>query len=257
MHPIDSMRSAGSWIALAIVVAGCRAVPAVPPVDGADAEEDPGDDPEDPGDALPVVAAAGAAPASLREALVAEAHRELAAVAESHYAHRTHVDEAAGVFDYDCSGFVGYALARAAPVALQAVVEASRPRPLAKHFAAFFALPVAPWRRVARAKDLVAGDVIAWLEPPAKHSRNTGHVMIVDGAPRAGGRSGELVVAVIDSSHSGHGAGDARNRGHASGLGTGALVLLTGRDGEPVGYRWSASRHSVAYRTEVALGHLP
>jgi hypothetical protein len=70
-------------------------------------------------------------------------------------------------------------------------------------------------------------------------------------------RAGELVVEVIDSSHSGHGANDARNRGHASGLGAGALVLITGRDGEPVGYRWSTSRHSLAYRTEVAPGHLP
>ncbi len=228
-------------------VFGCH--PAVPLPEPSD------DDPEDPGDTLPVVTAAGDA-ASPRAALLAEAHRELAAMVESHYAHHTHVVEAAGAYDFDCSGFVGYALARAAPAALQPLVAATRPRPLAKHFAAFFAAPQAPWTRVERAAELVPGDVIAWLEPPAKHSRNTGHVMIVAHAPVAD-QPGELVVDVIDSSHSGHGTADARIRDHRNGLGTGALILLVDASGRAIGYRWSRSRHSIAYTTEVALGHLP
>jgi hypothetical protein len=65
------------------------------------------------------------------------------------------------------------------------------------------------------------------------------------------------VVDVIDSSHSGHGPADARNRDHRSGLGEGSLILLTDPDGRPTGYRWSLSQRSKAYRTQVALGHLP
>jgi hypothetical protein len=217
----------------------------------------PDGDPEDPGDALPSVAPPQAPAASPRAALVLEAHRELGAVIESHYDHHTHVVEPDGVFDYDCSGFVGYALSRAAPVALRSVVEATRARPLARHFEAFFTSPRAPWTRLERAADLVPGDVIAWLEPPAKHSRNTGHVMIVDQASRPGRRPNEVIVGVIDSSRSGHGPADVRNRDHRGGLGTGELVLLVDRDGRPTGYRWSLSRRSVAYQTDVALGHLP
>jgi hypothetical protein len=239
----------GLAAAAALLGGACHAeaTPAVASeVDGESAD----DSPEDPGDTLPV-----AAPSKL--ALVDEARRELAAVKESHYAHRTRVDEAAGTFDYDCSGFVGYALSRSAPAALAAITAATRPRPLARHFEAFFEQPRAPWTRVDRADALVPGDVIAWLEPAEKHTRNTGHVMIVAAPPRAGARTGELVVDVIDSSHSGHGAADARRRTHTDGLGTGALVLLVAADGRAVGYRWSTWKKSIAYRTRIALGHLP
>jgi len=241
-------------LALAATVTACHlASPAPPP----DPEETSEDDPEDPADALPPVSPPASAPSSLREALLAEAHRELGAVVESHYTHRSRVSEAAGVFDYDCSGFVGYALARAAPEALQTLVDATVRRPLAKNFEAFFAAPRPPWTPVKRAADLVPGDLIAWLEPPAKHSRNTGHVMIVDRPPRLGARRGELAIAVIDSSHSGHGAADARNRDHRSGLGAGEIILVTDAAGRPTGYRWSLSRHSIAYDTQITLGHLP
>lgn len=249
-----------------MAIAACRATtPAVPGTSDTDRSGDgeagdpadpPDGDPEDPGDAPPPVAPPQAPAASLRAALVIEIHRELGAVVESHYDHRTHVVEPDGVFDYDCSGFVGYALSRAAPTALHSVVEATRPRPLARHFESFFGSPSAPWTRVERAVDLVPGDVIAWLEPPAKHSRNTGHVMIVDQAPRSSRQPREVIVGVIDSSRSGHGPADVRNRDHRGGLGTGELVLLVDRDGRPTGYRWSLSRRSVAYQTDVALGHL-
>ena len=80
--------------------------------------------------------------------------------------------------------------------------------------------------------------------------------MIVERAPRPGARPGELAVAVIDSSHSGHGASDARNRDHRSGLGAGEILLVTDATGRPIGYRWSLSRRSIAYDTAIALGHL-
>jgi hypothetical protein len=261
------MTACGRVLVLVLVIAACRASgPAGPMTSSADPRDDgepgepadpPDGDPEDADDTLPAVASRPTPPASPRAALVLEAHRELGAMVETHYDHRTHVVEPDGVFDYDCSGFVGYALSRAAPAALHAVVEATRARPLARHFEAFFASPRAPWTRLERAADLVPGDVIAWLEPPAKRSRNTGHVMIVDRAARPGRQPGEVIVGVVDSSRSGHGPADPRNREHRSGLGTGELVLLVDRDGRPTGYRWSLSRRSVAYRTEVALGHLP
>ena len=243
------------WMfALAIAATSCH--PAGPGSPG-EPDEASDDDPEDPADTLPPVSPPTTASASPREALLAEAHRELGAIVETHYAHRTHVSESAGVFDYDCSGFVGYALAHAAPDALHAVVDATVRRPLARNFEAFFAAPRAPWIRVERVADLVPGDIIAWLEPPVKHSRNTGHVMIVDRAPRPAAHRGELAIGIIDSSHSGHGPTDARIRDHRNGLGAGDIILLTDTAGRPIGYRWSLSRHSIAYDTTIALGHLP
>jgi hypothetical protein len=47
-------------------------------------------------------------------ALHAEAMRELAAIQWTAYSHRTHVDELRGVFQYDCSGSVDYALSQCA-----------------------------------------------------------------------------------------------------------------------------------------------
>ncbi len=226
----------------AVLLATLRAVSADPGDDG-------DDDPEVADDALPAPASLGSGETSL----IAEAHRELAAVRESHYAHHTVIDEPHGVFDYDCSGFVGYALKRVAPQAFGELVTATRPRPLAKDFYAFFAKR----DRVEHAADLAPGDIVVWLEPPAKHSRNTGHVMVVDRAPVAGANPGELVVAIIDSSHSGHGRADPRIRAHRNGLGTGSIVLLVGSDGKPTGYRWSLAPHSIPYATAIALGRVP
>jgi hypothetical protein len=234
----------------AVLLAVLGAIAAAQP---AGVGDDNDDDPEAADDALPNVAPIGSGTTTL----VAEAHRELAALGETHYAHHTAIDETRGVFDYDCSGFVGYALSRVAPKAFAAVIAATRPRPLAKDFYAFFTQPHAPWQRVDRANDLAPGDVIAWLEPPAKHSRNTGHVMIVNRAPAPGARDGELAVEVIDSSHSGHGRADARIKAHRNGLGVGSIVLLVDSSGHPTGYRWSLAAHSVAYTTAIALGRLP
>jgi hypothetical protein len=44
-------------------------------------------------------------------ALLAEVNRELSVMKSSAYSHRTHVDEASGLFDYDCSGLLNYGLA--------------------------------------------------------------------------------------------------------------------------------------------------
>src|SRR5580698_3792813 len=65
------------------------------------------------------------------DALHAEAVRELGAVKFSVYAHRTRIDETNGTFEYDCSGFVNYALSRTNPGALETLRRAGRDRPTA------------------------------------------------------------------------------------------------------------------------------
>ena len=70
---------------------------------------------------------------------------ELALLTETHYQHATHVVEAQGVFDVDCSGFADYILGRALPTPYGALIaEASaHPRPLAVDYVNFFAGPPA------------------------------------------------------------------------------------------------------------------
>lgn len=190
--------------------------------------------------------------------LLAEAERELQVVRESTYTHQLHIDEGRGRFDYDCSGFVGYALSRVDPQALRAVRDVPGSRPLAKHFEAFFShlspLGAGRWQPVRRVDALAPGDVIAWKRPAESTSKNTGHVVLVAGPPLA--RSAhELVVPIIDSTAAPHGRGDSREPRHATGLGQGAIVLQVDDAGRPTGFRWTVRSHRL-WETEISMGHL-
>ena len=72
--------------------------------------------------------------------LLSEGKRELAAVKESFYQHKTDVNESVGRFYFDCSGFLSYALKRVAPEAYSEIpISRSREkRPLAHDFYKFF-----------------------------------------------------------------------------------------------------------------------
>src|SRR5262245_63135063 len=84
-------------------------------------------------------------------ALLDEANRELGLAHDTAYSHFNRINEATGRFHVDCSGFVGYALQRAAPEALDELRAATLHRPLAEDFVAFFEslpgrLDAAHWR---------------------------------------------------------------------------------------------------------------
>ena len=237
--------------ALALVGTGCASEPAPtaePPAKAA--EEGAHDDP--PPVAAPPVAAV--TPGSTR--LLAEAERILMAARESSYTHTTHIDEATGTFDMDCSGFVDYALARAVPDAFSPLAAATTARPVAESYVAFIGGkgPSKPWKARSRAADLEAGDLVAWLEPKDIVSTNTGHVMVVAGAVVVG--ANEVQVPVIDSSETGHGTDDARTLARSTGIGRGTTVILVDSTGAPVGYRWSTEAASLSHTTKVVLAHL-
>jgi hypothetical protein len=194
--------------------------------------------------------------------LLAEARRELAAMRSSRYVHQTNVDEAAGRFDYDCSGFVSYALARVQPDAYEALHVFAQRRPLAKHYVSWIVSleehPSPAWRRVAEVGSLVPGDVIAWRRPADSASRSTGHVLIVAGAVEKRA-AGEWVVPIVDSTGVTHGRADSRRPAHATGLGLGTIVLVADARGVPVAFRWSEGGGARVRKTQIALarvGHL-
>jgi hypothetical protein len=196
------------------------------------------------------------------KALLREANRELKAAKTSTYSHKTQVDEALGQFNYDCSGFLKYAIAQSVPDALRSLQKATVRRPLAKHFVSFItSLPpgkvVGRWRQVEQVTDLAPGDIIAWTKPPTVVSRNTGHVMIVrDTIKLHPKRSNEIIIPIIDSTAARHGSSDSRHQGKKTGLGTGSIILVVDNTGKAIGYRWSRSKKSRKHLTKVALARL-
>lgn len=232
-----------------------------PPGDAGAAKSDSGasgdagaatDASESPEDAAPVAKTAA-------ELLVGEAARQLSSMKVTSYQHPTEVDEATGTYRYDCSGFLGYALKRVMPDHLVAVRTFSGvTRPLAKHFQTFFAsLPTdgtrSGWTRVARAQDLEPGDVVAWLKPLDQVSTNTGHVMIVRAkATPNPKRADEVLVLVVDSSASPHGATDTRAPS-GDGLGSGPIGLLVDGSGAPIRYRWTGGVSTTEWTTPISL----
>lgn len=242
--------------------------PAVAPENAAfeQASEDPrdrseGDDPGFEGasaDAPTEDPAPPGAPAG--ELLAKEAARELMAMTVSVYDHTTYVDESTGTYRYDCSGFVAYALSRALPTQLEAVrVFAGGKRPSAAQFEQFFESitsgAAGGWSRIGRAIDVRAGDVVAWVKPADLVSTNTGHVMIVAGAPAMNpARPEEILVPITDSTSSFHGPADTRAASASTGLGRGTIGVIVDAKGAPLRYRWTGSYSTKEYATAIAFG---
>ncbi len=266
--------SRATLTAMAVLVAGCdhggatgsagapptTASPAPTVSSTASVEPEPSV-PEDEGEEPPLaVTGTPPPPASGRTALLAEVDRELGAMRTSVYSHHTHVDEAAGAYEYDCSALLDYALARAVPDALAAVQERAARRPRSREYVTFLQ-GIAPgaasgrWQRVARVAELLPGDVVVWLKPADSRSTNTGHTMIVHGpVVAAPGEAGSFVVPVADSTARPHGSHDGRAAAHTTGLGTGPIVLVTDAAGAPVSFRWSPAGREKP--TTIALGRL-
>jgi len=74
-----------------------------------------------------------------------------------------------GAYNFDCSGFIDYALAHSVPAARNALPVTTSTRPLAKDFEHHFravgnGTAAGPWRPVTTVPALRPGDVIAWLQ---------------------------------------------------------------------------------------------
>jgi hypothetical protein len=204
-----------------------------------------------PASPLPAVTAAPAGPATL----VGEVERELNAMRFTRYQHTTAVDEGSGSYLYDCSGFLDYALGRVLAADLSAIPHAkSRPRAadIESYLRRGLTGPIAGWQALARVDALGPGDVIAWLATEDSTTADTGHVMVVMGAPtRESSRPAEWLVRVADSTLNPH-ARDSRKPG-ATGLGTGTIGLVAER-GTPTAFYWRGGVSRAAKPTEIALG---
>ena len=188
--------------------------------------------------------------------LLNEGKRELAAMRSTDYAHQTEVDESKGRFDFDCSGFLCYALKQVDPAAYDALPVSKSERPLAQDFfSCFDGHPAGPWKAVQYPEHLKPGDIVSWLKAPEKKSRNTGHVMLVRAhAYRNPDRADEILVPILDSTEDPH-ADDSRTKGQP-GLGQGTIGIIVDRDGRALRYRWRGGLSKEEVETRFAFGRL-
>ena len=138
-----------------------------------------------------------------------EARQILANCRHTQYSHETHVDEAEGEYDVDCSGLLCLVLKDVLPRHLKVVPPSRRHgRPLALQF--FETVTAARdddrgtdgWRHVVRLADARPGDVIVWRLPEQKPGHDTGHVMIVEDPPAPDGDHLFRVGVINDSCES-------------------------------------------------------
>jgi hypothetical protein len=187
--------------------------------------------------------------------------RRLGAVAssleESEYTYGFSVDEKKGIYRFDCSGFAQWVLKKATPIAAFTIGHDLTPRPLARDFERRIArLPNdrerGGWRRVERVRELVPGDLVAWIKPVEVESPNTGHVAFVVLPPvLAPGYDNAYLVRIADSTRLLH---DDDTRAGRTGFGFGTILLVADSDtGAPVAFGWVALRWR-AFETPIALG---
>jgi uncharacterized protein YfaT (DUF1175 family) len=182
-----------------------------------------------------------------------EATNQFKAMKTTLYQHHTQVDRATGSYQYDCVGFVSYALKQAAPQARESAFKALDIQqgriPSPAKYRAFFASlaekPQTGWQAVTKVSELRPGDVVVWEK---KTKTASGHAVVIGGIP-AKGAGGTWVVMVYDSTEFPHGDDSRPNdqraqmldtNGNRSGLGHGLMAFTADPlTGVLTGYCWS------------------
>lgn len=195
--------------------------------------------------------------------LINEAKRQLNFLnrSTSYYSHTTYMNESTGTRRTDCSGFVGYALNRVQPTAYAKVPHPNTFKPLANDWYNYLSTRYTSastqstprWRKITSARNLKPGDLVVWLTAPGQVTSNTGHIMVVNGYPRAG-RTGEVIIPIIDSTTAPH-ASDSRGSS-MTGIGSGSIGLKVDSTGKPSAYYWRGGLSYNAISTKIALGRL-
>jgi hypothetical protein len=193
-----------------------------------------------------------------RHLVAAEAEAILLTVQHTVYTHDTYVDVRTGIYDMDCSAYVGYVLERIAPHHYDTIHNGGGAHgPLAVDFYhRFHALPpdgAEGWRPIHPLADARRGDIVAWDFPSRKPGDNTGHVFIVVDDPRIID-DGVVAVRVYDSSDVIH-YDDTRGHGGdspATGLGSGTIHFQYASSG----IQFQFGPHDPFYDAPVAIGRI-
>lgn len=168
-----------------------------------------------------------------------EANRILLNMKSTEYVNLPYtIDDAAGIYKFDCRGFVDLVLKNADPAVYQKIGHGVSPIPLPTYVDYFNKLdsktPNADgYIKVAHPIDLKPGDICFW-RPPVP-----GHMFIIIGKPQENPvRNDEVLVRIIDSAPGSHSDDSRTGSAYPTGLGTGVLGIIVDTDHNPIRYNW-------------------
>ena len=188
-----------------------------------------------------------------------EASRRFSNIKATEYVHPPYtVDDAAGIYRFDCLGFVDHVLMNADPAAYKEISRGVNPS--IESYAGYFnkldtVKPDAEgWTRVVRPVDLKPGDVCLWLEPS---TLDTGHMWIIAGEPKVNPkRNSEVLVRIFDSSKA-HSDDSRMGSVYPLGLGSGILGMMVEWEGNPIGLYWDGGTSPAGEKgTTIVCGRL-
>jgi hypothetical protein len=199
---------------------------------------------------------------TLRHQLAARAEEIVGNITQTDYRHVDNIDSGAGVYECDCSGFVGFVLSQVAQTHYREIVPEpghARPRAFVYYdfFAALGSYSPGGWSRIDRLADADRGDVIAWRFPGIEVGEDTGHVLIV-AQPAVIDRSGTYDVRVYDSTATPH-FFDTRGDGAGqfpTGVGSGIIKFRVDADGWPISFLFTPPVSAVFSDLPIAIGRI-
>jgi hypothetical protein len=189
-----------------------------------------------------------------------EAYRMFSNVKSTEYVHPPYtVNDADGIYKFDCLGFVDHVLMNADPAGYKAIGKDVNPS-IGSYAAYFNKLSTTSpdalgWTKVPQPINLQPGDVCLWLRPT---TLDTGHMWIIAGEPKVNPkRTDEVLVRIFDSSVA-HSDDSRTGSAYRTGLGSGILGMMVDNEGNSIGLYWDggASTSAGEKDTTIVCGRL-
>ena len=184
-----------------------------------------------------------------------EAYRMYGNIKSTEYIHPPYtVDDAAGIYKFDCLGFVDHVLMGADIASYKEIGKDVNPS--IESYSAWFnrlsdATPnTLGWTKVSHPAELKPGDVCLWLKPT---TLDTGHMWIIAGEPTVNPkRTDEVLVRIFDSSVA-HSDDSRTVSAFKTGLGSGILGMMVDGKGNPVGLYWDGGVSTSAGERDTTI----
>ena len=185
-----------------------------------------------------------------------ESYRMFRNIKSTEYVHPPYtVDDPAGIYKFDCLGFVDHVLMNADPAGYTVIGKGVNPS--IGSYAGYFnkldtARPdAAGWTKVAHPADLKPGDVCLWLKPS---TLDAGHMWIIAGELKVNPkRTDEVQVRILDSTGTSHGDDSRTGSADKTGLGSGILGMMVDSGGYPAGLYWEDGESTGAGEKDTTI----
>jgi hypothetical protein len=201
---------------------------------------------------------------TLTEQIATKAELVVNTLSQTDYQHTDSIDPAAGVYDCDCNGFVGFILSSVAAKhfgLIRPEPGQSRPRAFIYYyfFAALTPASTGGWQRIDLLKDARRGDIMAWRFPTVEPHEDTGHVVLIAETPALDPSGDSWVVRVYDSAAEAHFDDTREPDGRPSprgktGVGSGFINLKVDGVGRPIAYLFAPPASAEYSDRPIAIG---